>query len=74
KLAICIKKENEPKITQSELAKWTKDEFKLDKVPGQLTTSDILKKNKLMGRTEHNLDSKKLRKPALPELRKIITC
>ncbi|KAI9268033.1 hypothetical protein BDA99DRAFT_558216 [Phascolomyces articulosus] len=30
-LAICIKKEKEPKITQSELAKWAKDEFKLEK-------------------------------------------
>ncbi|KAI9278656.1 hypothetical protein BDA99DRAFT_411224, partial [Phascolomyces articulosus] len=56
KLAICIKKEKEPKITQSELAKWAKDEFKLEKVPGQQTISDVLKKKKeLMGRTEHNL-------------------
>ncbi|KAI9264238.1 hypothetical protein BDA99DRAFT_407103, partial [Phascolomyces articulosus] len=44
KLAICIKKEKEPKITQSELAKWAKDEFKLEKVPRQQTISDILKK------------------------------
>ncbi|KAI9247438.1 hypothetical protein BDA99DRAFT_542885 [Phascolomyces articulosus] len=28
----------------------------------------IEEKNELMGMTEHNLDSKKLRKPALPEL------
>ncbi|KAI9258212.1 hypothetical protein BDA99DRAFT_484403, partial [Phascolomyces articulosus] len=44
KLAICIKKEREPKTTQSELAKWAKDEFKLEKIPHQQTTSDILKK------------------------------
>ncbi|KAI9257321.1 hypothetical protein BDA99DRAFT_441525, partial [Phascolomyces articulosus] len=51
KLAICIKKEKEPKITQSELAKWAKDEFKLEKVPRQQTISDILKKkNELMAR------------------------
>ncbi|KAI9258865.1 hypothetical protein BDA99DRAFT_538788 [Phascolomyces articulosus] len=44
KLVICIKKEKEPKIIQSKLAKWAKDEFKLEKVPGQQTISDILKK------------------------------
>ncbi|KAI9277228.1 hypothetical protein BDA99DRAFT_412163, partial [Phascolomyces articulosus] len=56
KLAICTMKEKEPKITQSELAKWAKDEFKLEKVPSQQTISDIWKKkNELMGRTEHNL-------------------
>ncbi|KAG2214568.1 hypothetical protein INT45_010630, partial [Circinella minor] len=36
KLAICLKKQRE-KITQSELARWAKDEFKLDKLPGQQT-------------------------------------
>ncbi|KAI9257281.1 hypothetical protein BDA99DRAFT_539391 [Phascolomyces articulosus] len=30
---ILLTKEKEPKITQSELAKWAKDEFKLEKVP-----------------------------------------
>ncbi|KAI9265006.1 hypothetical protein BDA99DRAFT_571350 [Phascolomyces articulosus] len=38
--------EKEPKITQSELTKWAKDEFKLEKVPHQQTISDILKKKK----------------------------
>ena len=31
-------------MTQSELARWAKDEFKLEKVPDQQTISDILKK------------------------------
>ncbi|KAI9268016.1 hypothetical protein BDA99DRAFT_435706, partial [Phascolomyces articulosus] len=62
KLAICIKKEKEPKVTQSELAKWAKDKLKLEKVPRQQTISDILKKKRrTYGRTEHSLDSKKLR-------------
>ncbi|KAG2215771.1 hypothetical protein INT45_009412, partial [Circinella minor] len=68
KLAICLKKQRE-KITQSELARWAKDEFKLDKLPGQQTISDILKKEEeYMAMTEHRLNAKKIREPALPEL------
>ncbi|KAI9254635.1 hypothetical protein BDA99DRAFT_540383 [Phascolomyces articulosus] len=47
-LAICIKKEKEP---QSELAKWAKDEFKLEKVPRQQTISDILKNEHMAGQS-----------------------
>ena len=63
-----MKKQRE-KITQSELARWAKDEFKLDKLPGQQTISDILKKEEeYMAMTEHRLNAKKIREPALPEL------
>ena len=43
KLTICLKKERE-KMTQSELPRWAKDEFKLEKLPGRLTISDVSKK------------------------------
>ncbi|KAI7847919.1 hypothetical protein BDC45DRAFT_451127 [Circinella umbellata] len=60
KLAICLKKQKE-RITQSELARWAKDEFNLDKLPGQQTISDILKKKKeYMAMTEHHLNAKKI--------------
>ncbi|KAI7851344.1 hypothetical protein BDC45DRAFT_401291, partial [Circinella umbellata] len=52
-----------------ELAQWAKDEFNLDKLPGQQTISDILKKKEeYMAMTEHHLYAKKIREPTLPEL------
>ena len=63
-----MKKQKE-RITQSELARWAKDEFNLDKLPGQQTISDILKKKEeYMAITEHHFNAKKIREPALPEL------
>ncbi|KAG2218767.1 hypothetical protein INT45_012987 [Circinella minor] len=47
KLAICLRKQRE-KITPSELARLAKDEFKLDKLPGQQTIKPALLELKLL--------------------------
>ncbi|KAI7858240.1 hypothetical protein BDC45DRAFT_434331, partial [Circinella umbellata] len=48
---------------------WAKDEFKLDKLPGQQTICDILKKKEeYIAMTEHHYNAKKIREPEPPEL------
>lgn len=55
------------------MAKWAKDKWKLDKAPGQSTISNILKNgNKYMEMTDAELDGKKNRPCAQPELEKAL--
>ncbi|CAG8751454.1 4624_t:CDS:2, partial [Ambispora leptoticha] len=66
---ICDHYQENPAITQKELAEWAKDEFKLAKAPGQSTISDILKrKDEFNKMSSADLGIKKRRIIMFPEL------
>lgn len=74
KIEICLKSENNPKMTQSDLAKWAQQQYKSEKQPSQTTISRILSnKNDLIASKEADFQLVRRRKKLNPILRQILT-
>lgn len=74
KIAICLKAESDPNMTQADLANWAKEEFGSSKAPSQTTISRILgDKNDYIASKDTDFQVVRRRKQLNPMLRRILT-